>query len=191
MREEIEIEKAKIEMRAKLAKAAKPSAKVSEKASAVGAKLPKFEINKFQGTCLDWIRFWNQFETEIDEAKLTQVAKFSSLKELLVPSVRSSIDGLPLTTEGYERTKTILKTSYGKSSEVGNAHMHYWATPDSWFPPNKNPCFLWETDNSHAGLWASLRRFAVSLAQHWINYLGFEQTWLDWMIIDKIEDFQN
>lgn len=177
MHEEIEIEKAKIEMRAKLVKAAKPSTKVSENASAVGAKLPKFEINKF--------------ETEIDEAKLTQVAKFSSLKELLVPSVRSSIDGLPLTTEGYERTKTILKTSYGKSSEVGNAHMHYWATPDSWFPPNKNPCFLWETDNSHAGLWASLRRFAVSLAQHWINYLGFEQTWLDWMIIDKIEDFQN
>ena len=59
MHEEIEIEKAKIEMRAKLAKAAKPSAKVSENASAVGAKLPKFEINKFQGTCLDWIRFWN------------------------------------------------------------------------------------------------------------------------------------
>ena len=177
MHEEIEIEKAKIEMRAKLAKAAKPSTKVSENASAVGAKLPKFEINKF--------------ETEIDEAKLTQVAKFSSLKELLVPSVRSSIDGLPLTTEGYERTKTILKTSYDKSSEVGNAHMHYWATPDSWFPPNKNPCFLWETDNSHAGLWASLRRFAVSLAQRWINYLGFEQNWLDWIIIDKIEDFQN
>ena len=123
LHEEIEIEKAKFEMRAKLEKAAKPSPEVSENANTVGAKLPKLEITKFQGTYLDWMRFWHQFETEIDKAKLTQVAKFSYLKELLVPSVRSSIDGLPFTTEGYERAKTILKTDYGKPSEVGNAHM--------------------------------------------------------------------
>ena len=123
LHEEIEIEKAKFEMRAKLEKAAKPSLEVSENASTVGAKLPKPEITKFQGMYLDWMRYWNQFETEIDKAKLTQVAKFSYLKELLVPSVRSSMDGLPFTTEGYERAKTILKTDYGKPSEVGNAHM--------------------------------------------------------------------
>ena len=85
--------------------------------------MPKLEITKFQGTFLDWMRFWNQFETEIDKAKLTQVAKFSYLKELLVSSVRASIDGLPFTTEGYERAKAILKTRYGKPSEVANAHM--------------------------------------------------------------------
>ena len=85
-----------------LEKAGKPSPEVSENASTVGGKLPKLEITKFQGTYLDWMRFWNQFETEIDKAKLTQVAKFSYLKELLVPSVRSSIVGLPFTTEGYE-----------------------------------------------------------------------------------------
>ena len=43
----------------------------------------------------------NQFETEIE----TQEAKFSYLKELLVPTVRASIDGLPFTTEGYEWQK--------------------------------------------------------------------------------------
>ena len=37
--------------------------------------------------------------------------------------MRSSIDGFPFTTEGYERAKTILKTDYDKPSEVGNAHM--------------------------------------------------------------------
>ena len=97
----------------------KTSFEDSENSSNIGAKLPKLEISKFQGTFLDW----NQFETEIDKAKLTQVAKFSYLKELLVPNVRASVDGLPFTTEGYERAKHILKTKYGKSSEVANAYM--------------------------------------------------------------------
>ena len=69
------------------------------------------------------MRFWNQFETEIDKANLTQVAKFSYLKELLVPSVRASVDGLPFTSEGYTRAKKILKSKNGKPSEVANAHI--------------------------------------------------------------------
>ena len=113
----------KFQARAKLEKSAKTSLEDSENSSSVGAKLPKLEISKFQGTFLDWKRFWNQFEIEIDKAKLTQVAKFPYLKELLVPSVRASVDGLPFTTEGYERAKHILKTKYDKSSEVANANM--------------------------------------------------------------------
>lgn len=109
MDEEIELEKVKFQARAKLEKSVKTSLEDSENSNSVGAKLPKLEISKFQGTFLDWTRFWNQFETEIDKAKLTQVAKFSYLKELLVPSVCASVDGLPFTTEGYERAKHILK----------------------------------------------------------------------------------
>ena len=60
---------------------------------------------------------------EIDKAEITQVAKFSYLKELLVSKVRMSIDGLPFTCKGYERAKNILKTKYGKPSEVSNAHV--------------------------------------------------------------------
>lgn len=123
MHEEIEIKKANIDMHAKLEKAAKPSPEVSESASAVGAKLPKLEIIRFQGTYLDWMRFWNQIETEIDKDKLTQAAKFSYPKELPIPSVCSSIDGPPFMTRGYERAKTILKSNYGKSIDVGNTHM--------------------------------------------------------------------
>ena len=85
----------------------KTSSEDSKNSSSVGAKLPKLEISKFQETFLDWMRFWNQFKTEIDQAKVTQVAKFCYLKELLVPSVRASIDGLPFTIEGYERAKRI------------------------------------------------------------------------------------
>ena len=86
------------------------------------AKLPKVEITKFQGTHVDW-RFWSQFEAEIDQAELGKVAKLPYFKELLVPKVRQTIDGLPFTTEEYERAKQILKTKYGKPSEVVNAHI--------------------------------------------------------------------
>ena len=81
LEEKIQLEKAKHEARASLEKTAKASTEESGNLSSVGAKLPKLEITKFQGTFLDWMRFWNQFETEIDKAKLTQVAKFSYLKE--------------------------------------------------------------------------------------------------------------
>ena len=63
--------------------------------------LPKLVITKFQGTHLDWQRFWEQFEARIDKYDIGQVAKFSYLKELLVPKVRAVIDGLPSNSEGY------------------------------------------------------------------------------------------
>ena len=84
----------------------------TEKASA--AKLPKLVITKFNGTPQDWLRFWNQFEAEIDKSQVAAVTKFSYLKELVEPKVRNAIDGLPFTVEGYERAKSILKSKYGK-----------------------------------------------------------------------------
>jgi len=69
------------------------------------------------------MRFWSQFETEIDKSEVSPITKFSYLKELLIPKVRVYVDGLPFTTEGYERAKNVLKTKYGKPSEVANAHM--------------------------------------------------------------------
>ena len=86
-------------------------------------ELPKLVITKFQGTHLDWQRFWNQFETEIEQAEIGQITKFSYLKELLVCKVLLAIDGLPFTVEGYERAKCILQTKYGRPSEIANAHL--------------------------------------------------------------------
>ena len=65
------------------------------------------------------------------------VTKFSYLKELLEPNVRTLIDGLPFSTEGYERAKTILKSDYGKKSEIVNAYVskHHGLTDDNWNMP--------------------------------------------------------
>ena len=119
--EELKFEEAKLKVKRDHEKKLEEDRNKSLKES--GAKLPKLTITKFQGTHLDWLRFWSQFETEIDKASITQVAKFSYLKELLTPKVRASVDGLPYNTEGYGRAKSILTAKYGKPSEVSNAHM--------------------------------------------------------------------
>lgn len=87
------------------------------------AKLPKLVISKFSGELTDWPRFWNQFEAEIDLSEVAAVTKFSYLKELVNPKVKTAIDGLPFTTEGYQRAKNILKSKYGQMCEIVNAYV--------------------------------------------------------------------
>ena len=89
----------------------------------VNSKLRKLVITPFNGTHADWLRFWNQFEAEIDSTQIPMVTKFSYLKELVEKKVRMSIDGLPFNSEGYERAKNILKSRYAKISEIVNAYV--------------------------------------------------------------------
>ena len=87
------------------------------------AKLPKITITKFNGTNLDWTRFWGQFTEGIDKSNMVAITKFSYLKEFVVPKVRKSIDGLPFTPEGYRgKAKSILKERYGNDGEVEKAY---------------------------------------------------------------------
>ena len=86
-------------------------------------KLPKLSISRFRGTHLDFFRFWNTFETEVDKANIDPITKFNYLKEFLEPKVRPLIENLPHTAEGYERAKSILKSKFGKPNEVINAHV--------------------------------------------------------------------
>ena len=88
--EELKLEEARMEIKREFEKKLEEDKSKSAKES--GTKLPKLTITKFQGTHLDWLRVWKQFETEIDKAAITQVAKFSYLKELLIPRIRSVVD---------------------------------------------------------------------------------------------------
>ena len=61
LEQEKQLEEMRMEMRKQLEK------KEGKKKEDSKAKLPKLFISKFEGTALDWFRFWNQFETEIDQ----------------------------------------------------------------------------------------------------------------------------
>ncbi|KAK3755571.1 hypothetical protein QZH41_005950 [Actinostola sp. cb2023] len=118
---QLEFEKAQLEL--KMGYEKKPNDEATGEVGGVSnknvsgytnAKLPKLVITKFNGDYTDWQRFWSQFEAEIDRASVAGVTKFSYLKELVEPSVRATIDGLPFSTEGYERAKNILKDRVNK-----------------------------------------------------------------------------
>ena len=111
--EELEFEKKKLEL--KQVQTEPPE--ITAMASNV-VKMPKLVITKFDGTPQDWVRFWGQFETQIDKSSTPEVTKFSYLKELVDLKVRNLIDGLPFTPEGYKKAKDLLARRYGKTSEV-------------------------------------------------------------------------
>ena len=71
------------------------------------------KLQKFRGDPLDWNRFCEQFEPEINSMTKPVVTKFSHLHELL---------GLPYTKEGCKKAKEVLKTKYGITSEIIQDH---------------------------------------------------------------------
>ena len=80
-------------------------------------------ITKFQETHLDWQRLKGQFKAERDKSNIGQVAKFSYLKELLLPRVRAHIDGLRFNSQEYTPAKNILMNKYEKPREVANVYI--------------------------------------------------------------------
>ena len=86
-------------------------------------KLPKIEIKMFEGSYLDWPRFWGQFTETIDKAEVAPINKFTYLCGLLGPKVKTSVEALPFTSEGYKRAKSILLSNYGKESEIMKAYI--------------------------------------------------------------------
>lgn len=101
----------------------KASEAENEQCKQSSAKLPKLPITKFNGKFEAWLPFWGKFTSEIDSTTLPTLTKFAYLKELLGESVRTDIDGLPFTDEGYLKAKEILEAEYGKTAEVVNAYI--------------------------------------------------------------------
>ena len=114
MQRKLEEERRIQEMKAEMKKLKKTEERRGSREDEVRVKLPKLVISQFEGTHLDWFRFWHQYETQIDKSGLSPISKFSYLKEFLAPKVRVLNDGLPFTTVGYERVKVILKSKFGK-----------------------------------------------------------------------------
>ena len=82
------------------------------------AKISKLFITKFGDTSLDWSKFWNQFQAEIDKVEMSPKSKFSYFKKLFAMKVRMLVEGLYFTAEVYFRVKLALETKFRKPSEV-------------------------------------------------------------------------
>ena len=123
MQQRLEEERRIQEMKTEMKKLKKTEKRRGSREDDIRVKIPKLVITQFEGINLAWFRFWYQYETQIDKSSLSPIFKLSYLKELLAPKARVLTDGLPFTTEGYERAKVILKSRFGKPSEVAKAHI--------------------------------------------------------------------
>ena len=94
----------------------------SENMIGMQAKLPKLIISQFDGSHMDWPRFWGQFTENIEKSSIAPVTKFAYLRELLAPKIRHTVEALPFTAEGYNRAKSILQDKFGKESEIVKAY---------------------------------------------------------------------
>ena len=122
---EKEIQKMTLQLKAdQLAKTKSQNEGVGQDLSSCGVqpKLPKLVITKFDGSHMDWPRFWGQFSENIDKTSVAPITKFTYLRELVTPQVSRTIEALPFTAEGYNRAKSILKEKFGKDSEIIKAY---------------------------------------------------------------------
>ena len=58
------------------------------------ARLPKLEIAEFDGSYMDWLRFWGQFEEIVDKTNIATTSKLAYLRGLLCKKVRKNIEAL-------------------------------------------------------------------------------------------------
>lgn len=85
-------------------------------------KLPKLQLQKFNGDILKWPEFWAQFESSVHNQNLCNADKlaylFSSMDGLALEAVR----GIDMTNENYDLAIDTLVKRFGDKDLVIDAH---------------------------------------------------------------------
>ena len=87
-------------------------------------KLPKLSLPHFDGNLLEWQTFWESFESSVhDNGTLSDIQKFSYLRNQLQGIAAQCIAGLPLTSANYYKAITIIRERFGQNHKIINAHI--------------------------------------------------------------------
>lgn len=81
----------------------------------VQAKLPKLLITKFDGSHMDWPRFWGEFSENIDKTNVAPITKFTYLRELVTPQVSRMIEALPSLQRGITARRAYSRRSSART----------------------------------------------------------------------------
>lgn len=96
----------------------------SENSLSSKVKLPKLELTTFDGTFINWLPFWENFQSLIDSNEgLSEVDKFSYLKTALKGVASSTISGLSLTSGNYKIAVELLQERFGDTQKIVSGHM--------------------------------------------------------------------
>ncbi|GFY39991.1 integrase catalytic domain-containing protein [Trichonephila inaurata madagascariensis] len=87
-------------------------------------KLPRININTFNGESSEWLDFYNSFEIAIHKNDtLSKIEKFTYLKSYLRGAASTAISGFALTNENYDSAIQLLQDRFGRKELAINAHM--------------------------------------------------------------------
>ena len=82
-------------------------------------KLPKLNLPTFSGSTLDWLSFWDSYESAIHRnPSLSEVQKFNYLKSLLHGDASQTIAGFSMTNTYYAKAISLLQERYGQTHKI-------------------------------------------------------------------------
>ena len=75
-------------------------------------RLPKHELPKFAGTCVDWPVFWNQFRIAVDDRQIPSIHKFVYLRSCLSGEALDLVKALLIVDSSYSTALTLLRQRF-------------------------------------------------------------------------------
>ena len=89
-------------------------------------KLPTIKLEPFSGDIETWSRFWEQFQSSVDQNPTVSVIdKHVFLRGYLEGEARRLVDGIAVTADTYSETKRILQSKYGDKNRIIQSHLDF------------------------------------------------------------------
>ena len=81
--------------------------------------LPKLQLPTFNGNPLEWVTFWDSFQSAIGlDDELNDVDKFKYLRSYLGGAAYTAIEGLPISNGNYKEVVNILQKRFGSKQVI-------------------------------------------------------------------------
>ena len=95
----------------------------STSATVASVKLPKLNLQKYDGNPLLYQSFWDSFESAVHSKSIGDVEKFNYLKGLLEGKASLVVQGMSLTSGNYNEAIQLLKERFGDPQIIIQANM--------------------------------------------------------------------
>ncbi|XP_037525634.1 uncharacterized protein LOC119402557 [Rhipicephalus sanguineus] len=89
-----------------------------------GARLPKLELLRFDGSFTRWQPFWDMFRHSVhDNPSLSNTDRFHYLVSLLDGAAAQAVAGIQVTDSSYRDALEILKQRFGNAKLIEHKHL--------------------------------------------------------------------